>query len=69
MQVRAFVRYIIVSKIYSKKVIGFVWRYILWSAKTIGPHKIYLHTNPITFKYWFISDMSTSVDVVMLIWR
>ena len=46
----------------TKKVSGFVWRYILWglilaertcnligSITTICPYKIYLHTNPITY--------------------
>ena len=55
-----------VIKVYNKKVIRFIWRYILCgrsvladsirsllSAKTIHPHKIYLYTNPITNKYQF----------------
>ena len=55
----------IIVKVYNYKLIGFVWQYILcelikfwqrplaswWNAKTIRPHKMYLHTNPDTYKY------------------
>ena len=45
---------------YNKKFNGFVWKYIfreslfghfVGSAKTIRPHEIYLHANPISYNY------------------